>query len=117
MPESASWRVWVVASLASRQIEQEMLTVVPGACVQDALSCSALFARWRAGVCAEEPLTLGLWGRKATMQTGLNDGDRIELYRVLKVDPKVARRERFRKQGTRSAGLFSRQRPGGKAGY
>jgi putative ubiquitin-RnfH superfamily antitoxin RatB of RatAB toxin-antitoxin module len=37
--------------------------------------------------------------------------------RTLKVDPKVARRERFVKQGAKAAGLFSQRRAGGKAGY
>ncbi|MGH8819682.1 MAG: RnfH family protein, partial [Rhodoferax sp.] len=31
--------------------------------------------------------------------------------------PKVARRERFRKQGARTAGLFAKKRPGAKPGY
>ena len=44
-------------------------------------------------------------------------GDRVEIYRPLKVDPKVARRERFVRQGARATGLFARRRPGGKAGY
>jgi hypothetical protein len=39
------------------------------------------------------------------------------VYRALKVDPKVARRERFARQGARTTGLFARQRPGGKSGY
>jgi putative ubiquitin-RnfH superfamily antitoxin RatB of RatAB toxin-antitoxin module len=41
----------------------------------------------------------------------------VEVYRELLVDPKVARRERFRKQGSRAAGLFARRKPGAKAGY
>jgi putative ubiquitin-RnfH superfamily antitoxin RatB of RatAB toxin-antitoxin module len=40
---------------------------------------------------------------------GLRAGDRIEGYRTLRVDPKVARRERFARQGARSAGLFARK--------
>jgi putative ubiquitin-RnfH superfamily antitoxin RatB of RatAB toxin-antitoxin module len=47
----------------------------------------------------------------------LRDLDRIEIYRPLTVDPKVARRERFEKQGTSRAGLFSKRRPGAKPGY
>ncbi|MBC7601765.1 MAG: RnfH family protein, partial [Ramlibacter sp.] len=45
------------------------------------------------------------------------DGDRVEVYRVLIVDPKVARRERFRKQGNNNAVLFATRRVGAKAGY
>jgi putative ubiquitin-RnfH superfamily antitoxin RatB of RatAB toxin-antitoxin module len=41
----------------------------------------------------------------------------VEIYRGLLVDPKVARRERFRKQGARAAGLFAKRRPGAKPGY
>jgi sulfur carrier protein len=44
-------------------------------------------------------------------------GERIEFYRPLRVDPKVARRERFARQGAKSAGLFAKKRPGAKAGY
>jgi uncharacterized protein len=39
------------------------------------------------------------------------------VYRPLLVDPKVARRERFRTQGARAAGLFAKKRPGAKPGY
>ncbi|EXU78428.1 hypothetical protein AX13_16930, partial [Comamonas aquatica DA1877] len=40
-----------------------------------------------------------------------------ELYQPLKVDPKVARRERFAQQGARGAGLFASRRPNSKSGY
>jgi putative ubiquitin-RnfH superfamily antitoxin RatB of RatAB toxin-antitoxin module len=52
---------------------------------------------------------IGIWGRLATVATVLRQHDRIEIYRALTVDPKVARRERFQKQGRRSAGLFVRK--------
>ncbi|MBW8723026.1 MAG: RnfH family protein, partial [Polaromonas sp.] len=44
-------------------------------------------------------------------------GDRLEIYRGLRVDPKVARRERFNRQGVKRAGLFAKTRAGAKAGY
>jgi putative ubiquitin-RnfH superfamily antitoxin RatB of RatAB toxin-antitoxin module len=59
----------------------------------------------------------GVWGRAAEWDQMLATGDRVELCRPLAVDPKVARRERFQRQGSRAAGLFSRRREGGKAGY
>jgi putative ubiquitin-RnfH superfamily antitoxin RatB of RatAB toxin-antitoxin module len=58
-----------------------------------------------------------VWGRKAPLSQLLRDHDRVEVYRPLRVDPKVARRERFVKQGARSAGLFVKKRAGAKAGY
>jgi len=41
----------------------------------------------------------------------------VEIWRPLRVDPKLARRERFGRQGARSAGLFAKRRPGSKPGY
>ena len=58
-----------------------------------------------------------MWGRTVPLSHVLRQDDRVELYRPLKVDPKVARRERFVKQGAKSAGLFAKKRPGAKAGY
>jgi putative ubiquitin-RnfH superfamily antitoxin RatB of RatAB toxin-antitoxin module len=59
----------------------------------------------------------GIWGRKSTLDQVLRDQDRLEIYRPLTVDPKVARRERFAKQGARTTGLFEKKRLGAKAGY
>lgn len=66
---------------------------------------------------ADDHLTCGIWGRRVSLSESLREGDRVELYRPLRVDPKVARRERFQGQGARTAGLFSRRRPGAKPGY
>jgi putative ubiquitin-RnfH superfamily antitoxin RatB of RatAB toxin-antitoxin module len=45
----------------------------------------------------------GIWSREAGLATVLRDGDRVELYRELKADPKEARRLRARlKPSTRS---------------
>jgi putative ubiquitin-RnfH superfamily antitoxin RatB of RatAB toxin-antitoxin module len=60
---------------------------------------------------------VGIWGRKSSLQQTLRDNDRVEIYRALGIDPKAARRERFTRQGARTAGLFSKKRTGAKAGY
>ena len=62
-------------------------------------------------------LTTGVWNRKAPQTTVLREADRVEVYRDLRVDPKVARRERFVGQGARGTGLFARRKAGSKAGY
>lgn len=62
-------------------------------------------------------LAWGVWGRVRPLSHFLREGDRVELYRALKADPKEARRERFARQGARNAGLFARRRPNSKAGY
>jgi len=58
-----------------------------------------------------------VWGKPVELTHVLKDGDRLEVLRPLRVDPKVARRERFQKQGAKTTGLFAKRRAGSKAGY
>lgn len=61
-------------------------------------------ARGRAaapGRLPEAPAAVGVWGRACAPDTVLQDGDRLELYRPLSVDPKEARRRRQQAQGPR----------------
>lgn len=108
-------RVSIVYSPGARQVFEEMLDLHDGATVRQAVQASGLLTAF-----PELDLShamVGVWGRKAPAGQVLRDRDRIEIYRPLQVDPKVARRERFRKQGARSSGLFAHRRDGGKAGY
>lgn len=41
-----------------------------------------------------EHAAVGIFGKVATMQTVLADGDRVEIYRALLADPKEVRRKR-----------------------
>jgi putative ubiquitin-RnfH superfamily antitoxin RatB of RatAB toxin-antitoxin module len=59
----------------------------------------------------------GIWGRLATPNQPLKNGDRLEIYRSLQVDPKLARKQRFKRQGKGRTGLFARRRIGAVAGY
>ena len=108
----------LVYSNAPRQVKQYELQVAKGTTVAQAIEQSGLLAN-----CPEINLRdhaafgVGIWGRKTTLSHELRDLDRVEIYRPLVVDPKVARRERFQKQGTRGAGLFAKRRPGAKPGY
>ncbi|BEP96759.1 RnfH family protein [Acidovorax sp. sif1233] len=107
----ALMRITVLVSLAPRQVSECTVQLHPGSTLADALQAAGQMAARREG------MACGIWGRAMPETTLLKDGDRVELYRELKVDPKVARRERFARQGARSTGLFARQRPGGKSGY
>jgi putative ubiquitin-RnfH superfamily antitoxin RatB of RatAB toxin-antitoxin module len=107
--------VTLVCAPSPRQVFEQALVLAPGATLEDAVRASGLAAHsptldWRA-------MTAGVWGRAAVWDQVLVDGDRIELCRALLVDPKVARRERFKQQGLKGTGLFARRREGGKAGY
>jgi len=48
-----------------------------------------------------EALAVGIWSKPVTRETRLRDGDRVELYRPLKADPKETRRLRAREAGDR----------------
>lgn len=102
--ESASLlRVSVAVCIDEGEVREWSGTLPSGAQVADALrhaSCEAA-----------EPISVGIWGKAAVLTQALRDGDRVEVYRPLRVDPKVARRERFARQGTRGAGLFARKTP------
>lgn len=107
--------VVVAWSPGPRQVREWHVSLEPGATVRDAVLASELPVAfpdldWQAA-------TVGIWGRKAAWDQPVREGDRVEIYRGLVVDPKVARRERFRKQGSRATGLFAQRRPGAKPGY
>jgi len=115
MATDGSIHVAVVYSSAPRQVREVCLSMARGTTVAQALQASGLCSEYTE--LAGGDLVLGIWGRKCTPDQELRDHDRVEIYRPLKVDPKVARRERFVRQGARAAGLFARKRPGSKAGY
>ena len=84
----SSIRVEVVRALAKR-VEAVALTLPAGATVAEAISASGL-----AGVDLD---AVGIFGRRVPPATRLADGDRVEIYRPLALDPKEQRRRRARK--------------------
>ncbi len=108
-------KVSLVYSPVARQVREWPLDLAEGACVAQALEQSGVFTEFPQ--LREARLAIGVWGAKVLPASELKDSDRIEIYRALRVDPKVARRERFSGQGGKSAGLFASRRPGAKAGY
>lgn len=108
MAERGDLRVLLVWASAQGQVQELALQLPPGATLGQALI---------AGGQGNWPGDCGVWGRVQPLEQRLQDGDRVECYQPLLVDPKVARRERFAKQGARGAGLFSSRRPNSKAGY
>ena len=111
-------RVTLLYSPAPRQVIERECLVPVGTTVAQALSLSGLLNDHPdIQLRDHQAFVVGIWGRKTSPNHVLRDLDRIEIYRPLLVDPKVARRERFQKQGTRGAGLFAKRRPGAKPGY
>lgn len=107
-------RVSVVYSPGERRVEARELLLENGATLGQALLASGLLAAYPEIDTVRTQL--GVWGRKAALGQILQDRDRVEIYRPLRVDPRVARRERFRKQGARSTGLFAARRDGAGPG-
>lgn len=62
-----------------------------GSTVADAIAAADVERECRIDAAA---LEVGVWSRRATLHTRLRDGDRVELYRPLRIDPKDARRLR-----------------------
>lgn len=93
-------RVRVAVAVPGRQ-EVIELDMPEGSTAAEAIAAARLperFPEVDAGA-----LTVGIWSRAAHAATPLRDGDRVELYRELKADPKEARRARARlKPSTRS---------------
>lgn len=113
---SAVLRITVVQALAQGQAREHHVQLQAPATVAQALAQCGLLEALEQGS-APTPLPIGVWGRRTSLAAPLHDLDRVELYQALRVDPKVARRERFKSQGSRGTGLFAKRRPGAKAGY
>jgi len=91
---SDSLDVEVVFAPAERQVECVPLRVPVGTTLADALRASGLPERH--GWADLAALRCGVWMKPQPLDTVLRDRDRIEVYRPLKVDPKEARRQRYR---------------------
>ena len=90
MPE-ATLRVTVVYADPARQFACE-LQLPAGATVADAMQASGVAAA--IGLAPAELQSVGIFSRRVEQSTLLRDGDRVEIYRPLKIDPKEARRKR-----------------------
>jgi putative ubiquitin-RnfH superfamily antitoxin RatB of RatAB toxin-antitoxin module len=88
-------------SPAPGEVERWALRLPPGSCVKDAILQSGVLAAHPE--LALDTLTAGVWGSLRGLEHPLRDRDRVELYRPLKVDPKEARRLRYRSHRAKQA--------------
>jgi putative ubiquitin-RnfH superfamily antitoxin RatB of RatAB toxin-antitoxin module len=91
MPETI--RVEVAYADPQRQLLRAVEIVV-GSTVADAVAASGILTQLPGFV----PAGIGIFGRLVEPDTRLREGDRVELYRPLRIDPKQARRNRVRGQ-------------------
>lgn len=83
--------VEIVFATTDLQVLEEV-QLPSGSTVADAIAVSSLADRF-----PEEPLDalpVGIWGRVVARNQPLKTGDRVEIYRELKLDPMEARRIR-----------------------
>ncbi|MDT8999202.1 RnfH family protein [Paucibacter sp. APW11] len=107
---SAEISVELVWSPRRGDVRRCVLSLPLGATIESALRGCGEFGA--SNELPLEQLRIGVWGRQQALHHALRDRDRIEVYRALTVDPKEARRQRYRATGTR---IVSRHRPlGGK---
>ena len=108
-------KVAVIYSPAARQVREWRIEVAPHSTIAQAVLQSGMLTEF--SDVTLDALSIGIWGERHGLHHKLQENDRIEIYRVLQVDPKTARRERFTRQGVKRAGLFATKRAGAKAGY
>ncbi|SEK30383.1 hypothetical protein SAMN05216359_101357 [Roseateles sp. YR242] len=105
-PVESSLTVELLWSPMPGEWRQLKVELPQGSTVVEALRASHWF---------EEPqlpaLKTGIWGKLRPLDTPLRDGDRVEVYRPLTVDPKEARRQRYKATGQR---IVTRHRPLGR---
>ena len=84
-------QIEVVLALAG-SLDAVSLSLVEGSTAGQALEASGLLER-HPGMDLRREL-LGIYGRRVSAAQPLADGDRVEVYRPLEMDPKDARRAR-----------------------
>ena len=92
--ESPWLNVVVAYSPAAGEVDVIRLSLPAGSTVMQALRESGLLER-HAGIDLESR-KIGVWGKLRAPDDVLREGDRVEVYRPLQVDPKEARRQRYK---------------------
>ena len=91
MPDAGRIRVSLVHAEPARVFRVE-LELPAGSTVADAIGTSGI-RRARPDIDIGDD-RVGIFARRVSLDTVLRDGDRVEIYRPLTIDPKEARRRR-----------------------
>ncbi|WP_133136823.1 RnfH family protein [Legionella rowbothamii] len=83
-------KVELVYITKEQQIVHQRLELKQGATVADALLVSGIYDSHP----ETEKMSVGIYAKQVTLDTELKDGDRVEIYRPLSLDPKENRRQR-----------------------
>lgn len=103
--------VSVLLGLGPREVRSAAVQVPQGSTVRDVLDQGQVWA-WHdtlgRDALASGVWTLAIWGRRVKLDQPVREGDRIALLRQLQVDPKEARRVRYRAHGEKLPKGFQR---------
>ncbi len=86
----SEFEVEIVFALPDRQLLKSVL-VTPGETVADVVAKSGLCEAFAAHEI--DGLAVGIWGHEVERNQAVQEGDRIEIYRPLELDPREARRQ------------------------
>lgn len=88
-------RVSVACSAGCGGAVEVTVSLAAGSTALDALRTSGLLERFpEIDISAQ---SVGLWARPCKLDSAVSNGDRVEIYRPLQVDPKEARRRRAKR--------------------
>lgn len=102
-------RVSVAYSPRAGEVDEVVVDVPAGTTLIEAIRASGVEQRHPTLDLSQAKR--GVWGRLQPDDTVLRERDRVEVYRPLQVDPKEARRLRYRKKG--ASAQAARTGPGG----
>ncbi len=96
----SSWLRVTVAYCAPGVEDVSEVKVPPGSTVREAIGAAQILARRPE---LKDSTDTGVWGRRCSLEQPLLDGDRVELYRPLTIDPMEGRRARAELRRRRNA--------------
>lgn len=86
----------IIVAYATPEKQVEIALVVSESCtVEAAIQQSNIISQFPEVDLSKNPV--GIFGKRVTHNTIIQDGDRVEIYRALITDPKTARRLKARK--------------------
>ncbi len=86
----SDFEIEVVFATSEKQ-SLETIVAAPGATVADVIAMSSVLDSYPEQNRGD--LTIGIWGRVVDEDHVVREGDRVELYRPLELDPREARRQ------------------------
>lgn len=90
-PAGSDIHVEVVYALPDRQYRHQ-ITLADGSTLEQAIKASGILSQRKDIDLAKNKV--GIFSRPARLDDRVNDGDRVEIYRPLLIDPKDLRRQR-----------------------